>query len=40
MGGVSIHTLEFGKNKKNAAISPQNPRKYCYLGVKSVSSKK
>ena len=35
---VMVHILiqnapVFGKNKKNFAITPQSPRKYCYLGA-------
>ena len=26
-------TLVFAKNKKNFAITPQSPRKYCYFGA-------
>ena len=33
---VTVHyfvqnALTFGKNKKNFAITPQSPRKYCYF---------
>ena len=36
--GVTVHyfiqnTLVLNKNKKNFAITPQSPRKYCYFGA-------